>query len=144
MKFMTTRFFVDTNVLIYSLDVEEPEKQDVADKLIKELLLKNEMVLSSQNLAEFSKVLLEQTNPPQNPESVMSYVYGFMNLGIVVDYSKETVIRAITINKEYKIHFFDALLVATMQENGIDNILTENTKDFSKVPWLNVRNPFKK
>lgn len=139
---MMTRVFVDTNILIYSLDTEEPKKQEIADKLIAELLLKNEIILSSQNLAEFSKVLLEQTDPPQNPENVLSYVYAFMKLATIVNYSQETVVRAITIKKEYKIHFFDALLVATMQENGIDKILTENTKDFKKIPWLEVRNPF--
>ncbi len=36
--------------------------------------------------------------------------------------------------------FWDSLLAATMKENNIFNIYTENIKDF-KVPWINAINP---
>jgi len=35
-----------------------------------------------------------------------------------------------------------ALLAATMKESGISKIYTKNTRDFDKVPWLEVINPF--
>jgi predicted nucleic acid-binding protein len=44
----------------------------------------------------------------------------------------------------YKIPFWDALIVATMEENSIDTIITENEKDFKKVKWIKTINPFKK
>jgi predicted nucleic acid-binding protein len=36
-----------------------------------------------------------------------------------------------------------ALIAATMQENNLKTIYTENIADFKKVPWLNVVNPLK-
>jgi predicted nucleic acid-binding protein len=41
-------------------------------------------------------------------------------------------------------NFWDALIVATMEENSIDTIITENEKDFKKVKWIKTINPFKK
>lgn len=44
---------------------------------------------------------------------------------------------------EHDMHFWDALLAATMRRNGIFNIYTENAKDF-KASWISAVNPFAK
>ena len=44
--------------------------------------------------------------------------------------------------EKHKMSFWNSLITATMIENGIFNIYTENDKDF-KMPSLNVINPFK-
>lgn len=67
----------------------------------------------------------------------------FMKFSTVLGYSGSTVIGALSISKEHGLHFFDALLAATMQENGIKEIVTENEKDFSKVKWMKAVHPFK-
>ncbi len=55
-----------------------------------------------------------------------------------------TVTEAIKICGERRLHYWDALLAATMKENGIFIIYTENEKDFKKISWLEVINPIKK
>ena len=40
-------------------------------------------------------------------------------------------------------HVFDVLLVATMLENGVDTLYTENTKDFSAFREIRAVNPFR-
>ena len=85
---------------------------------------------------------MEKVSPPQKHDDVIKYVCRYLELSYVIRYDGNTVIRAVSIAKEYKIHFFDALLVATMQENGIEEIITENTEDFRKIQWLKVKNPF--
>ena len=143
MRYMT-KVLVDTNILIYSVDELEGEKHLKAAETVQRLMESGEMIISSQNLAELSRVLLEKANPPQKHDDVTKYLFRFHKLGRVVDYNSETVIRAVMLSKEYKIHFFDALLVATMQENNVSEILTENIGDFKKISWLKARNPFKK
>lgn len=137
-----TKTLVDTNILVYALESSEPEKHGKAAGIITELMERGEFVVSSQNLAELSRVLLEKAVPNQNPDEVVKYLFRFMKLGHVIEYTSETVIRAVSLVKEYKIPFFDALIVATMQENGISEIITENSTDFKKISWLKIRNPF--
>lgn len=138
-----TKILVDSNLLIYSIDTREEHKHRQASEEILKLIERGELAVSIQNLAELSCVLLEKTDPPQNPDNVMNYIFRLHKLGSIIGYDHETVIRAISISKEYGIHFFDALLAATMQENGVSEILTEDTADFKKIKWLTVRNPLK-
>ena len=67
----------------------------------------------------------------------------FSKSSTIIYYNAQTIMEALHISKEYETSFFDSLIAATMQENGIDNIITENENDFSKIPWLTVSNPFK-
>ena len=60
---------------------------------------------------------------------------------LVIGFNANTVISAIDINMRYGIHYWDALLAATMRENNIFRIYTENG-DFESIPWLKVTNPF--
>lgn len=138
-----TRALVDTNILIYSVDTREGEKHNAAVRVLDELTGTKTLVVSTQNLAEFSRVLLEKTSPPLKSNEVITSLYDFIRFADVVTYSEETVIRAVTMAKEYDVHFFDALLAATMQENGVSEILTEDTEDFRKIKWLTARNPLK-
>ena len=52
---------------------------------------------------------------------------------MVVQYNADTITRAIGIAEEYRIHFWEALLVATMQERGIDTLWSGDSP-ISKIP----------
>lgn len=146
MKFMTESelFLLDTNVLVYGFEYGEGVKNTIAKELINRCWQgKNKFAVSSQNLAEFafvstrkSKLDLKQIN------EIVGYIndfYGFVK----INYLSSTVLSAIAIAEEHKMSFWDSLLAATMKENGIFNIYTENTKDF-KMRWINAVNPFNK
>ena len=104
----------------------------------------DEIVLSIQNLEELSRVLSEKSFPSLDKELIRQYVFDFSETVITIAYNAHTIMDALSISKQYDLHFFDALLAATMQENGVDTIITENITDFSKIPWLKVINPFGK
>lgn len=140
MKSMT-RSLVDTNILVYAALEEQDQHQPAVD-VIAEIATNGEMVVSTQNLAELSRVLLEKVKPSISPANVKRIVFGYSHSSAVLEYSHSTVVNAISTKEKYGIHFFDALLVATMQENGISRILTENTKHFEKIEWLEAVNPF--
>jgi len=60
----------------------------------------------------------------------------------VLGLNETSVITAIDLFIKYQIHYCDALLCATMKQNGVTNVLTENTRDFRKIPWITAVNPF--
>jgi len=59
----------------------------------------------------------------------------------VFGYGAKTIIRAHEIRDEYRLHFWDALLAATMEENSVRTIITEDAH-FQSVPWISLQNPF--
>ena len=134
-------FLIDSNVLIYAYEKEESIKKDKAKKLLKECLLGIRLfAISSQNLAEFVYVITKKdklsTDEAKNFVIKMSQFEGFKK----INYSAETIPLALDIVQQFKMPFWDSLLAATMRENGVFNIYTENAKDF-KMPWINAVNP---
>jgi predicted nucleic acid-binding protein len=61
----------------------------------------------------------------------------------VLDRRNETVTRAIGLVKCQRVPFWDALIAACMLEHGVRTIVTENERDFKRIPGITVVNPFK-
>ena len=145
MKFMTGSkdlFLIDSNVLVYAYEKEESAKKEKAKKLLNESISGiKEFAISSQNLSEFVYVTTKKgkldVNEAKNFVVKITEFKGFKK----IDYNAETIPLALDIMQEYKTPFWDSLLAATMRENGIFNIYTENAKDF-KMPWINAVDPF--
>ena len=135
-------FLVDTNILVYASEKDEGAKIQKAKELINRCW-KGEITLaiSSQNLGEFVHVSVKKAKLNFDEAKVfagfIAEFHGFQK----INYNAETVISAIGIASEFKTSFWDSLLAATMRENGIFNIYTENAKDF-KLPWIKAVNPF--
>lgn len=53
MSFMSGNVFLDTNVLVYANDAAEPDKQQIARKLLTDVLHAENGVISVQVLSEF-------------------------------------------------------------------------------------------
>lgn len=144
MKFMTDSkelFLIDSNILVYAYEKGESIKKDKAKKLLKECLLGiRQFALSNQNIVEFVSVTTKKGK--LNIDEAKNFVIkatqfeGFKK----INYSAETIVFALDIVQQFKMSFWDSLLAATMRENGIFNIYTENAKDF-KMPWINAINP---
>jgi len=137
------KVLVDTNLLVYSVNPAEGKKCKKAVAAIVELIKQQEFCVSAQNLAEFCRVMGEKAKPAQSQDNIKQWVRAFRRCGEVFHYTGSSVHSALAISKTDNIHFFDALLVATMRENGVDEIWTENVKDFKKVRGLKVKNPLK-
>lgn len=138
------KVLVDTNLLVYSVNPAERKKHAKAVAAVVELIKRQDFCVSAQNLAEFCRVVGEKSQPAQSPDDIRQWVRSFRRCGEVLHYTGGSVHSAWAISKADGIHFFDALLVATMHEHGVDEIWTENVKDFKKVRGLKVRNPLKR
>jgi len=135
---------VDSNILVYAYDKTEAKKYEIAKELVKERWYNDDAALSIQNLVEFYSTITSKIKNPLEIEKakqiVLDYIEGFE----IIKYDEKTVIEAINNQAIYGISFWDALIVATMEENSIDTIITENEKDFKKISWVKIINPFKK
>ena len=138
------KVLIDTNIIVYSNDTTEVDKHLVVKDYITNIATKNEIFLGAQNLAEFSRIITEKISNPLSCNKAKKLINNYSTAFKILTYSQTTILKAITLKNEFKIHFWDALIVATMEENNIDTIITENEKDFKKVKWLKVINPFKK
>ncbi len=135
-------FFIDTNVLIYAFEKEASEKKEIARSIIDECFDgKNFLAVSNQILAEFFFIVTEKLKVDKDEaKEVMEKIIERETI-TKTRYTEETTLSAIDIQKESKMPFWDALIAATMLENNIRTIYTENTKDFS-IAGITAINPF--
>jgi len=144
---MTARpALVDTNILCYALDADEPEKRTVAAELLARCFRSEiPLAVSVQNLAEFSVVMLEKVKNPVPDTVVTRFVRNIESFDgwTVIGYDAKTIMDAAAIRKKYSLHFWDALLAATMKQHTITTIYTEDAH-FCKISGITVINPFTK
>lgn len=137
---------IDSNLLTYVFDANEPKKRRICKNLLSKCWKGDEIyAVSVQNLSEFYVAVTEKIENPMPKEiagKFIKLIIEFENWKIM-NFDEHSISLAIEINEKYGIPYWDALIVATMKENGITCIYTENEKDFQKIPWLEVINPVK-
>jgi len=137
---------IDTNILVYAYDESEGKKHEICKRLIDECWrLRDKYSISIQNLSEFYVVItkkIENPVPMKMAKEIIEDIIEFQNW-ILMDYDPRTILSAIELNMVYKVHYWDALIAATMRENKIFSIYTEDG-DFKNIPWLNVINPLER
>jgi predicted nucleic acid-binding protein len=73
---MSADYFLDTNVLVYSFDDNEPSKRDAARKLIAAALRRGSGVVSWQVVQEFLNVARHKWEKPMSAEDANAYLNG--------------------------------------------------------------------
>ena len=132
--------FLDTNVLIYSIDGKDPAKQVVAREIVVSAVRGGGFLISAQALNEFSNIALLKLK--LSVEEVRKFVSFFSRIGVVSLESRWTD-AALLLKQRYETQFFDSLLLAAAQENGCDEILTEDLNDGQMYGSVKAVNPFK-
>lgn len=133
---------VDSNILVYAYD-NTSDKHEKAVETIEKYMLEEKIVLSIQNIVEFTRVVTEKIPKAIPKEQARNIILELSELSEIISYDSHVVADALLICKASRLHFFDALLSATMEKEGIKTIITENEKDFKKIAWINAINPFK-
>jgi len=131
-------WFLDTNVLVYLFDSDEPEKQRRA----RELLRKNaEIRLSTQVLQEFYVATTRKLAKPLAPEQARRVVE---DLGVfrVSRISHHLVLSAIDRSVASQVSFWDALIIETALAEGAQRLVSEDLQHGWEIERMRVWNPF--
>lgn len=135
---------IDTNILVYAYSLFEDVRHEKSKEIV-ERAWEEGAVVSLQNLCEFFVVITRKVERPVSIRQAREIVEDilFSKEWIIIDRTEETLIKAMKLTQENKIHFWDALIAASMKEYGITEIITENDKDFSLIKGIKPVNPFR-
>lgn len=144
MTFMTSgpsTFLVDTNILVYSVDVTEAAKQIVATEVLSRLDLSGRGVLSAQILGESYNSMTRRIAVPLPDDDAASVVEGFADSWPVVSLSSAIVSEAMRISSTHQFSYWDALLLAAAGAYGAVSLLSEDLQDGQVVEGIRIANP---
>ncbi|MBL8576746.1 MAG: PIN domain-containing protein [Mesorhizobium sp.] len=134
------KFFIDTNVLLYSHDNKNIEKAVTAKLWLRELSKRELAVANLQVLNEFTDVLLRR-KWYQTPEQVFAISEEMAELG----YDPLThweVNEARRLHLRYHYSWWDCLLLASAIELGCTHFLSEDLQDGQVIDTLTIVDPF--
>ena len=138
------KILLDSNILIYSLN----KGSNYYTKAVNILGSRKNFCIAEQNIIEAYRVI---TSNKQFADKVYTPSKAWKQLGIIVDNvpmifkSERTLGLLQDLVLKYKLvsyQIYDAALVALMIENGVNEIYTNNDKDFKKFKEIKVINPF--
>ncbi len=139
---MKDKFFLDTNIFVYSFDETAKEKQQQARELIKSALRTGNGYISFQVIQEFFNVATKKFAVPMSLLSGKEYLDKvFMQFEVVfpdADYVKTGLDIAATTGYS----LYDSLIISAALKDGCDTLYTEDLQDGQKIRNLTVVNPF--
>lgn len=138
---MTGRTFLDSNVLVYSVDESPAEK--VKHALAVDLLSARaeDLVVSTQVLQEFYVVTTRKLENPLSEERAARAVRGIANLD-VVGVDVPLVLAAIDTSRTANISLWDALIVEAASRAGCGRVLSEDLNAGQSIRGVRIENPF--
>jgi predicted nucleic acid-binding protein len=136
-----TADFVDTNVLVYAYDEDEPAKRARATALLRELGQRTEIVLSTQVLQEFYVVVTRKLARPLSEPDALEALRAWSKVPVVaIDVS--LILDAASSSQSSKISFWDALVLEAAASRRCDRVLSEDLQEGFTHKGVRVENPF--
>jgi predicted nucleic acid-binding protein len=131
--------FLDTNILVYLFDGDEPTKQAIAERILRD---DSGIRLSSQVLAEFYIAVTRKLGRPMSPEQGLAAVQHFKTYP-VAPITQDLVTRGISRSIDSRISFWDGLIVETALAEKARLLITEDLQDGWTIGSMRIWNPFK-
>lgn len=134
-----SKIFLDTNILLYTLDENDKDKQKIARKIVQNVTEQDTSVISTQILQEF--YVASTSKLGVQPLLAKSIVHSFENMEVVrIDpYLIREAIDASILNQ---ISFWDSLVVVAAESAKCEKLYTEDLNAGQIIRGVKIENPF--
>src|ERR1700721_4584358 len=139
---MSDRFFLDTNIFVYSFDQSTPVKARKAKELIRKALSTQKGIISYQVVQEFFNVALKRFSQPMRLVDAEQYLGTVFRPLLSVHSSQSLYADALRLKAESGLSWYDSLIVSTAIQAQCDFLFTGGLRHGQRFGNLNVENPF--
>jgi predicted nucleic acid-binding protein len=139
---MSGRFFLDTNVFVYSFDGTAPQKAKRARELIREAILTRRGIVSYQVVQEFFNVALRRFAVPLSALDAQQYLATTFRPLLALHSSSGLFGEALGLSEKAQLSWFDSLIVVSAIEAECEVLFSEDLQHGQKFGTLKVINPF--
>lgn len=139
---MSAKYFLDTNIFVYSFDESSAQKAKRATELISGAITTRKGIVSYQVVQEFFNVALRQFKEPMRPDEADQYLVSVFRPLLVVHSSQSLYAEALQIFQRYRFHWYDSLIVAGALQSQCEILYSEDLQHGQRFGSLEVRNPF--
>jgi predicted nucleic acid-binding protein len=137
---MSDRCFLDTNILLYAHDSSAGVKHERAKALVEQLWRNRSGAISTQILQELAVNLRRKIATPLPPKAIQEMVADYLTWHVVVN-DGAAILEALDLEAQYRISFWDALVVRAAQTAGARVLYSEDLSDGQRYGQVVVENP---
>src|SRR5260370_23336543 len=135
---MSGRFFLDTNIFIYTFDSKAPAKAKKAVQLIRRAADTGEGIISYQVVQEFFNVALRRFPQPMNVAEAEQYLITVLRPLLAVHSSPAIYFFALRTAGQHRLLWYDSLIVPPALEGPRRNRVPEDHPHGRKIGNLRV------
>jgi predicted nucleic acid-binding protein len=139
---MPGRFFLDTNIFVYSFDAKAPAKAKKAVQLIRLAADTGAGVISFQVVQEFFNVALRRFSPAMSVPEAEQYLVTVLRPLLAIHSSPAIYLEALRVAEKHRTSWYDSLIVAAALEDGCEKLLSEDLQHGRIIDGLRIENPF--
>jgi predicted nucleic acid-binding protein len=139
---MRDKFFLDTNILVYSFDGSQPEKRKISRNLIKKGLDERYGCISYQVIQEFLNVATRKFSVPLSYQDSRIFLTTVLDPLCNVYASIDLYHSALEIGERWQYKFYDSLIIAAALQNKCEILYSEDLQDGQMIQELKITNPF--
>ena len=139
---MSDRFFLDTNIFVYSFDESSPKKADRALELIQSGVAARKGVVSYQVVQEFFNVALCKFSQPMSVSDAEQYLAAVFRPLLTVHSSQSIFSEALQLSGQHHLSWYDALIVSAANQSECGILYTEDLHPGQRFGKVRITNPF--
>ncbi|PRP66106.1 PIN domain-containing protein [Nonlabens agnitus] len=138
---MKDKCFVDSNIFIYALSIEDEIKRQAAIDLLQKRTKNYETFISIQIIKEVSNICLRKLNYSVNQ---VNRIIDLLSKHTVLNVSIDTVKKGLELYDTYSLSFYDSLIISSALESNCKVFFSEDMNHGESIAGLQIINPFQK
>jgi predicted nucleic acid-binding protein len=139
---MSDRFFLDTNIFVYSFDKNAPKKAAHSRELIRQAIETRRGIVSYQVVQEFFNLALRRFAEPMSGADAEQYLATTFRPLLAIHSSHGLYGQALQLSARHKLAWYDSLILASAVEGQCNVLYSEDFQDRQRFGELRIENPF--
>lgn len=139
---MSDRFFLDTNIFVYSFDKNAPKKAAHSRELIRRAIETRRGIVSYQVVQEFFNLALRRFAEPMSGADAEQYLATTFRPLLAIHSSHGLYGQALQLSTRHKLAWYDSLILASAVEGQCNVLYSEDFQDGQRFGELRIENPF--
>ena len=139
---MSGKYFIDTNIFVYTFDASNIEKQNKSKEIVANALENSNGIISYQVIQEFLNVSTKKFTSPLSVADAQRYLTTILEPLCEVFSSIELYHQALEISERWYYSFYDSLVISAAIKADCKTIYSEDLQHSQKIQNLQIINPF--
>ncbi len=133
-----SKIFIDTNILVYSLDQFDPVKQKKCRSLLETLVDDFQRVISTQVLQEFYLTAVKKLGA--DPLLIKDILHAYERFGTII-ITPDTIKEAIDCSIINRLSYWDAFIIVAAESAQCEKLWSEDLNEGQIIRGVRIENP---